>query len=187
MNEYLFTAVNRHLEQVRQQKKQERRAKLRRAASRITAIAATILIAALFLGAAPSAGTAAREYTDAEAEMLARTVWAESRGLDRQQQAAVVWCVLNRVDNPNFPNTVSAALTQPYQFAYSSRNPLDPDILALTYDVLERWSIEPMCVGSVGRVLPEEYLFFSGNGKVNTFRTNWRGGTVWDWTLENPY
>ena len=41
--------------------------------------------------------------------------------------------------------------------------------------------------GDVGRVLPDEYFFFTGDGEHNHFRTEYSGGTFWDWTLENPY
>ena len=39
----------------------------------------------------------------------------------------------------------------------------------------------------VGRVLPREYLFFTGDGEHNHFRTEWDGGQVWDWSLQSPY
>ena len=39
----------------------------------------------------------------------------------------------------------------------------------------------------LGRVLPREYLFFTGDGKHNHFRTEWDGGQVWDWSLQSPY
>ena len=64
---------------------------------------------------------------------------------------------------------------------------VEPELLTLAYDVLARWSIEPECVGSVGRVLPKEYLYFGGNGEVNQFRTRYMGGEVWDWALQSPY
>ena len=35
---------------------------------------------------------------EADAEMLARVMWGEARGLPEMEQAAVAWCVLNRVD-----------------------------------------------------------------------------------------
>lgn len=39
----------------------------------------------------------------------------------------------------------------------------------------------------VGRVLPREYLFFTGDGEHNHFRTEWEGGQTWDWSLRSPY
>lgn len=40
----------------------------------------------------------------------------------------------------------------------------------------------------MGRVLPQEYLYFVGDGTVNTFRTAYySGGEVWTWECNNPY
>lgn len=36
-------------------------------------------------------------------------------------------------------------------------------------------------------MLPREYLFFTGDGEHNHFRTEWDGGQVWDWSLQSPY
>ena len=52
---------------------------------------------------------------------------------------------------------------------------------------LARWMAEKECVGSVGRVLPKEYLYFTGDGAHNYFTTEWQGGQTWDWSLESPY
>ena len=57
----------------------------------------------------------------------------------------------------------------------------------LALDVIERWLDEKDGEAEVGRVLPREYLFFTGDGKHNHFRTEWDGGQVWDWSLQSPY
>lgn len=119
---------------------------------------------------------------------LARTVWGEARGCTTTEQAAVVWCVLNRVDSPDFPDDILEVLEQPNQFSgYGAEHPVWPEILALVEDVLDRWKLEKTAVGDVGRVLPKEYVFFEGDGKENHFRTEYRGGTIWDWSLDSPY
>ena len=127
-----------------------------------------------------------RNYTREDA--IAKVIWGEARGCDATQQAAVAWCILNRVDSADFPNSISEVVNQKYQFAgYRPGNPVEPEILALVYDVLARWTIEPSCVAGVGRVLPESYLYFSGNGSKNTFRESYQGGVAWDWLLASPY
>ena len=129
-----------------------------------------------------------RTYTREDAEMIAKTVWGEARGCDTMQKAAVAWCILNRVDSDGFPNSIREVVTQRWQFSgYRADNPIDSGILALVYDVLARWSVEPSCIAGVGRVLPESYLYFSGNGIENTFRESYRGGDTWDWSLTSPY
>lgn len=123
---------------------------------------------------------------------LAKMVWGEARGCSTTEQAAVVWCALNRFDSgdPYYANcmTIYDIVTQPAQFAgYDPENPVEPDILALVDDVLVRWMAEKVCVGDVGRVLPAEYLYFTGDGRVNSFRDQYQGGNTWDWSLDSPY
>lgn len=128
----------------------------------------------------------------ADKEALARMVWGEARGCSTTEQATVVWCALNRFDSgdPYYANcmTIYDIVTQPAQFAgYDPENPVEPDILALVEDVLVRWMAEKVCVGDVGRVLPAEYLYFTGDGRVNSFRDQYQGGNTWDWSLDSPY
>lgn len=98
---------------------------------------------------------------------LAKVMWGEARGCSTTEQAGVAWCVLNRAD---------------------SDDPVEPELLALAEDVLARWELEQLCVGSVGRVLPSDYLYFEGDGRHNYFRQEYIGdGTTWDWSLASPY
>lgn len=53
--------------------------------------------------------------------------------------------------------------------------------------MIERWLDEKDGKADTGRVLPREYLFFTGDGEHNHFRTEWDGGQVWDWSLQSPY
>lgn len=119
---------------------------------------------------------------------LARTVWGEARGCSTTEQAAVVWCVLNRVDRPEWPDDPLSVVQQKYQFAgYDPENPVWPEHLALVEDVLDRWELEKTAVGDVGRVLPKEYVYFDGDGIHNYFWTDLKGSNTWDWSLGSPY
>lgn len=40
---------------------------------------------------------------------------------------------------------------------------------------------------NVGRVLPAEYCFFTGDGRRNRFTTEWKSTDCFGWTLESPY
>lgn len=151
-----------------------------------SAIILTLLVLMLF-GMSAGADNG-RTYTAEEADILARCVWGEYRGEDDVQVAAVAWCVLNRVDDARFGNTIKEVVTAPYQFSgYQPTNPLDPRIQRIVLDVLARWQAEPQCVGSIGRVLPEEYVYFTGNGKVNLYTTVYQGRDYWTWELPSPY
>ena len=131
-------------------------------------------------------------YTAKDVEVLAKIVWAEARGLSRMEQAAVIWCVLNRVDdteNDYWPNTIIGVATQPNQFAYDRKNPVKEEFVELAIDVLERWDAEKHGCIMPGRVLPKEYtFFFSRDTDENLFRTTYECNEVfWDWSLPNPY
>lgn len=128
-------------------------------------------------------------YTGLEVDMLARLIYTEARGVQsRTEQAAVVWCVLNRLDNPNRPeNSIAEVVTAPYQFAYRVDAPVLPEFRELAEDVLERWQAEKNGTADVGRILPAEYQYFEGDGKRNWFSREWKSTEYWGWSLPSPY
>jgi hypothetical protein len=128
--------------------------------------------------------------SETQAVMLAKLAWGEARGCTTVEQAAVMWCVLNRVDDESgaFPDTVEQVITQPHQFYYSENFPLRLDLYHLALDVLSRWQSEHYMLGDSGRVLPREYLWFGGEDGHNWFRRTFElNGHNWDWSLPNPY
>ena len=128
----------------------------------------------------------AKEFTIKEAELIAKTVWGEARGCSDVQKAAVAWCILNRVDSPRFPDSITGVVTSPGQFmGYSPSNPLDSDIFAIVVEALRWWTVEEMIPAEGWRILPREYLYFSGNGRENIFTTEYMGGTIWVWPGES--
>lgn len=129
-------------------------------------------------------------YTEAEVAALAKTVYGEALVTHSDMEmAAVVWCVLNRVDSPVYSSdSIMEIVTAPRQFhGYKEGHPVDEHIEALVRDVLNRWVREKSGESDVGRVLPPEYLYFWGDGLHNHFTTEFQGGTEWDWSLDNPY
>lgn len=128
-------------------------------------------------------------WTDAAA-YIAKTVYGEAMVCGTTERAAVVWCILNRADDARdaTPAGVIAVVTKPYQFhGYAADHPLLPELEELALYVIERWLDEKDGKTGTGRVLPREYLFFTGDGEHNHFRTEWDGGQVWDWSLQSPY
>ena len=111
------------------------------------------------------------EIEESDVTFIAKTLWGEARGCTEIQQQAVVWCILNRVDDERFPNTVAEVITQPQQFhGYSERNPVDAELYAVALDTMARWQMEPYVKGGTGRVLPKQFVYFGGNGTVNRYR-----------------
>lgn len=137
----------------------------------------------------PSSGTAEYAPDAAEVEALAKLIYGEAGNVpSTTEQAAVVWCVLNRVDDPRFPDTVLEVIEAPYQFAgYDSEYPVKEEFAQLAADVLTRYRAERDGEENAGRVLPAGYCFFTGDGKHNYFTSEWKSTDCFGWTLESPY
>lgn len=107
--------------------------------------------------------------TNSDAEYIAKTIYGEANFLSEEERAQVAWCILNRVDSEQYPDTVSEVVTQNSQFhGYRSSNPVTEENLAIAEDVLERWGS-----GSDDRELDEDMLYFYGDGHHNYFRSEW--------------
>lgn len=65
-------------------------------------------------GSSSSSGT--NGYSSADVYLLAKIIHAEARGESYTGKVAVGAVVLNRVKSPNFPNTISGVVYQPYAF-----------------------------------------------------------------------
>lgn len=138
----------------------------------------------------PSSGTVAGYVPNAaEVEALAKLIYGEAGIVpSTTEQAAVVWCVLNRVDDPRFPDTVLEVIEAPYQFSgYDPEYPVKEEYALLAADVLTRYRAERDGEENIGRILPAEYCFFTGDGRRNHFTTEWKSTDCFGWTLESPY
>lgn len=136
--------------------------------------------------------------TDEEITMLAKViseeatviVWNGERwGVTvKARQAAVGWIAYNRLTAGLWGNTLADVLVYPGAFAYRESAALSPEMLDLARDITSRWWSEQQGEENVGRTIPEEYLYFSGDGRENHFRTEYRNtGEYWGWTLPDPY
>ncbi len=114
-----------------------------------------------------SSGTGARYVPNAvEVEALAKLIYGEAGIVpSTMEQAAVVWCVLNRVDDPRFPDTVLEVVKAPYQFSgYNLEYPVKEEFALLAMDVLTRYRAEHDDEENIGWMISAEYCFFTGNG-----------------------
>lgn len=131
----------------------------------------------------------------ADVVMVAKTIYGESRGIwPLSEQAAVGWCIVNRVDSEGYGmgRSIEYVITFPGQFhGYNPNNPViddyGRDLRVIAADVLIRWAMEKDGYADVGRVLPPEYKWFCGDGITNVFRDAYKGGNKWDWSLPSPY
>ena len=109
-------------------------------------------------------------FTDEDVVAVAKMLYGESRGCTVDNQRKAVWCVLNRVDDERYPDSIIAVLSQSGQFhGYSPNHPVWDNLTAVAEDVLTRWSLEKQGV-AVNRELPKSYLYFTGTGRENIFR-----------------
>lgn len=124
-----------------------------------------------------------------DAEYMAKMLFGEDHNGTKEHQAGCCWTVLNRLDDPRWPDTIKGVITARNQFSgYSPYHPVDPEMYELALDVIGRWLVEKDGAEDVGRVLPREYLYFTGDGRVNTFTAGGVGrGVAWDWSLPDPY
>lgn len=111
----------------------------------------------------------------------------------KMQCAAVMECVMWRVmagSAKGFNSTVEGVCSQPYQFhGYKPYDAVSDELLAFAADVYARTNkvLNGADPQEVGCVLPTDYLWFYGTGRVNVFRNAYEGGTTWDWSWPNPY
>lgn len=133
-------------------------------------------------------------YTTDDAIALAKLVYGEGRGVPaygsvstKCQQAAIMWVALNRYD-AGYGDSIIDVITAPDQFyGYYESHPIDPELLDLAYDVLDRWNREKHDETMVGRVIPNDYYWFLGDGTYNHFRNDYDGSETWQWELVDPY
>lgn len=124
-----------------------------------------------------------------ELTILAQTLWGEARGVaSKERQAAVIWCILNRVDDPRWPDSVREVCIQSQFHGYDPSHPVDPELYQLAHDVYIRWQREKHGDPACGRVLPKEYVYFHGDGVENHFRIDYSMPEgYWDWSFPDPY
>lgn len=107
----------------------------------------------------------------AEAALLA---WGEYSGSDYAQRTAPIWCACNRADA--WGMTLEDVMHSDAFHGLLTEREVPAEWYDLARETLARWELEKMGYIDVGRTLPSEYLYFSGNGAVNVYRTEYIGG-----------
>ena len=135
-----------------------------------------------------------RLYTDADVNKLARLLMGEAGGIPSKVEiACVAWTVCNQKD-AGFAKTLDGVMV-PNHFngLRTTKTPTDT-CKFLARDVLERWSKEHAGYANVGRVLPQGWCYFMGDGKHNYFCKDYHKGSIayckahaWNYSLPSPY
>ena len=115
---------------------------------------------------------------DELAEWAGRAIWGEAGGIqDEAQRAAVVWCACNRADA--WDMEIGDVLNVDAFHGLAIKGEVPPQHVELARDVLAGWTLEAEVWQDVGRVLPSQYLYFEGDGRVNHYSTEYGGGEYW--------
>lgn len=98
------------------------------------------------------------ELLKQEGEFLARMLYAYRNNSERDQRTAI-WCALNRVDSPGFPNSVKEVCQQESQWmGYSDDNPILNDLYNLAIEELTTWH-------NNYRPVNKDYVYMSWSSK----------------------
>lgn len=128
------------------------------------------------------------EKLEKEITMISKVIYREAGGIsDFSHRAAVAWCILNRVNSKDYGDSIEEVITAPYQFAWIDDTPVEEDNYNIAKDVVTRWLFEKQGFENVGRVLPPDYYFFTGDGQYNYFRQTIDSNYYWNWSYDNPY
>ena len=128
------------------------------------------------------------EKLEKEIIMISKVIYREAGGIpDFSHRAAVAWCILNRVDSGKYGDSIEEVITAPYQFAWIDDTPIEEDNYNIAKDVITRWLFEKQGFENVGRVLPSDYYFFTGDGQYNYFRQSLETNDYWNWSYGTPY
>lgn len=126
-------------------------------------------------------------YKDSDIEDLAKLLYGESRSFNKEtEQACIVWVVLNRVEASG-SSIHSIATNKDIFHGYNEDNPVLPHLENISIDVISRWNRELNGYDDVGRVIPKDYLWFSGFEGHTYFRNAYKNGVLWDYSIESPY
>jgi hypothetical protein len=91
-----------------------------------------------------------------EATYIAKTVWGEARGISVEEQEKVIWCILNRVDCPRYPDTIKGVVTSGAFYGYYKSNPIWEEHYNLALEVIAKWLFEKEG-GEIERLLESDY------------------------------
>ena len=112
-----------------------------------------------------------------EAEYISKVVYGTAKNHSLNDQKAVVWCILNRVESSGYPDTVQGVCEQPKQWmGYSEDNPVMESIYNMVLEILKAWH------NNGHRPMGKEFVFLSWSSKEiilrDTFEEN-KGTRYW--------
>ena len=91
-----------------------------------------------------------------EAEYICKVIYGTARNHSIDGQKAVVWCILNRVEHPSYPNSIEEVCEQSQQWmGYSYDNPVLNDTFEMVLEELKSW------YDNGHRPMSKDYIYLS--------------------------
>lgn len=91
-----------------------------------------------------------------EAEYICKVIYGTARNHSTDCQKAVVWCILNRVEHPSYPNSIEEVCEQPSQWmGYSYDNPVLNETFDIVLEELKGW------YDNGHRPMSKDYIYLS--------------------------
>ena len=91
-----------------------------------------------------------------EAEYISKVVYGMGRNHSVNDQMAIVWCILNRVESKGYPSTIAEVCQQPQQWiGYSDDNPVLTEIYDMVLPILKNWH------NNAHRPMDKSYIYLS--------------------------
>ena len=121
------------------------------------------------------------EQIELEAEWIARVMYGMAKPDHKDSDLrAIVWCILNRVDNKAYPGEVQAVCQQKSQWmGYSDDNPVIAKLYDIALTELKKWhgdSVRPMSADYVYLTWSSKEILlrdtFAENRSTNYWRMN---------------
>ena len=107
-----------------------------------------------------------------EAEYICKVVYGMTRsGHDINDQKAIVWCILNRVDSVGYPDTVQGVCEQPKQWiGYNADNPVMDSTYDMVLEILKVWHNDGH------RPMGKEFVFLNWSSEEILLRDTFEEG-----------
>ena len=91
-----------------------------------------------------------------EAEYISKVVYGMGKNHSVNDQMAIVWCILNRVESKDYPSTIAEVCQQPHQWiGYSDDNPVLTEIYDMVLPILKNWH------NNAHRPMDKSYIYLS--------------------------
>lgn len=113
-----------------------------------------------------------------EASWCAKVLYGTARNNTEKQQETVIWCIVNRMENQWYPDTIREVCKQNYQFmGFQDNNPVEDGLFKVAYKVLYNYYVEgykPVANVYVYMSATDSDIMLRNNYESNTWTAYWQ-------------